>query len=236
MHAVLRRWARPGMLEMDPDCTAEREAATLARLERTPVPAPRVLAADPEARHCDVPALLLELLPGAPPPPSADVEPAAELLAEIHQVDPAGLPPFRRYYEVPPTPLPWLPRTATWERLYEVAREPLAGGRPAFVHRDFHLGNTLWSGARITGIVDWNQASAAPAAADLGHMRWNLAAARGPRVADRFEAAYRAITGRDHDPRWDVISLVDVLPELERIGARRLERLTRYAEGVLARI
>ncbi|MEX2459365.1 MAG: phosphotransferase [Actinomycetota bacterium] len=233
---VLRRWARPGMLEMDPNCTAGREAVTLARLEPTPVPAPRVLAADPEARHCDVPALLLELLPGTPPAPSAPVDPAAERLAEIHQVDPTGLPPFRRYHAVPATPLPWLPRSATWDRVYEAAAGPLPGGPRTFVHRDFHLGNTLWSDGRITGIVDWNQASAAPPSADLGHMRWNLAAARGPRLADRFEEAYRSITGRDHDLRWDLVSLVDVLPELEGIGVRRLDRLTRYAEGLLARL
>jgi aminoglycoside phosphotransferase (APT) family kinase protein len=232
---VLRRWAHPA-LRHDPDCTAAREAEVLRRLETTSIPAPRVLALDADAEHCDVPALLVSLLPGGPPGPAPPVAPMAELLARIHEVDPSGTPPFRRYYPVPRRPGPWLPRSNTWARVFELANEPLPPGEPTFIHRDYHPGNTLWLGGRISGIVDWAQTSLAPASADLGHMRWNLAAARGPGVADRFEAAYRAVTGRDHDPRWDLVSLVDVLPELEGIGARRLERLTRYAGSVLARI
>ena len=64
---VLRRWARPGWADEDPDFTAAREAAILEPLAPTPVPAPALVAADPDAAVCDVPALLLARLPGAPP-------------------------------------------------------------------------------------------------------------------------------------------------------------------------
>jgi hypothetical protein len=66
---VLRRWARPGWDVEDPDFTAAREAAILELLEPTPVPAPALVAADPDAAACDVPALLLDRLPRRPARP-----------------------------------------------------------------------------------------------------------------------------------------------------------------------
>ena len=84
---VLRRWARPGWAEEDPDFSAAREAAILDLLTPTPVPAPTVVAADPDADACDVPALLLTLLPGHPPDPGADLDRLVEGLA-------AALPPI----------------------------------------------------------------------------------------------------------------------------------------------
>ena len=63
---VLRRWARPGWEADDPDLTAAREALVLERLAGTPVPAPELVAADPDAAACDVPALLITRVPGAP--------------------------------------------------------------------------------------------------------------------------------------------------------------------------
>ena len=71
---VLRRWARPGWDEDDPDFTAAREAAILGLLEPTPVPAPALVAADPDAAACDVPALLLDRLPGGPPDLAGDLD------------------------------------------------------------------------------------------------------------------------------------------------------------------
>src|SRR6266498_2936283 len=55
---VLRRWARLGWEQEDRDFTAEREAAVLELLAESPVPAPRIVAADPEGAVCDVPTLL----------------------------------------------------------------------------------------------------------------------------------------------------------------------------------
>jgi aminoglycoside phosphotransferase (APT) family kinase protein len=63
---VLRRWARPGWDLDDPDYTAQREATVLELLGPSAVPAPKVVAADPEGTACDVPALLLTRLPAMP--------------------------------------------------------------------------------------------------------------------------------------------------------------------------
>ena len=51
----------------DPDYTVDREVRVLGLLVATPVPAPLVVAADPDGSRCDVPAILLTRLTGHPP-------------------------------------------------------------------------------------------------------------------------------------------------------------------------
>jgi aminoglycoside phosphotransferase (APT) family kinase protein len=239
---VLRRWARPGWDDEDPDFTAARESAILELLAPTPVPAPALVAADPDAAACDVPALLLGRLPGGPPDLHADpatlVAGLAAALPPIHAVAvgsaggaagsggsgqpgrPLAPPPTRvvplyhRFYEpetlVPPA---WSTWPGLWEQAFAVAAGPPPDDLACFIHRDYHPGNTLWSGGRLTGVVDWIGGSWGPPSVDLGHMRVNLAADLGLAVADRFLAAHRALTGFDHHPWWDVASAVDVAPE-----------------------
>jgi aminoglycoside phosphotransferase (APT) family kinase protein len=222
---VLRRWARPGWDEEDSDFTAAREAAILELLAPTPVPAPAVVAADPDATVCDVPALLLTMLPGGPPDLGGDpgplVEGVAAALPPIHAVAVPSTgqgtwvaPGYRRFYD-PRTLAPpaWSARPGLWRRAFEVAAGPPPDERACLVHRDYHPGNTLWAGGRLVGVVDWIGGSWGPPSVDLGHMRVNLAAELGLAVADRFLAAHRALTGFDHHPWWDVASAVDVASE-----------------------
>jgi aminoglycoside phosphotransferase (APT) family kinase protein len=243
---VLRRWARPGWDEEDPDFTAAREAAILDLLAPTPVPAPTVVAADPDAAACDVPALLLTLLPGGPPDLDADpgrlVEGLAAALAPIHAVAVPGraVPAYRRFYEpgrlVPPG---WSARPELWARAFEVAAGPPPAGPPCFIHRDYHPGNTLWERGRLTGVVDWTGGSWGPPSVDLGHMRVNLASDLGLELADRFLAAHRALTGFDHHPWWDVACAVDLVPELASPGPPPepwLERLEDLVAAALSRL
>src|SRR3954464_8900050 len=61
----LRRWARPRWGGGAPAPPAARGVGWRGRLGATPVPAPELVAADPDAAACDVPALLLTRLPGA---------------------------------------------------------------------------------------------------------------------------------------------------------------------------
>ena len=221
---VLRRWARPGWDEEDPDFTAAREAAVLELLAPTPVPAPALVAADPDAEICDVPALLETRLPGGPPDLGGDPGPLVEGLAAalppIHAVAVPGagsgpVPPYHRFHEpeglVPPA---WSARPDLWARAFAVAAGPPPAGRPCFIHRDYHPANTLWTGGRLTGVVDWVGGSWGPPSVDLGHMRVNLAWDLDLAVADRFLAAHRDLTGFDHHPYWDVACAVDVVPEL----------------------
>jgi aminoglycoside phosphotransferase (APT) family kinase protein len=222
---VLRRWARPGWDVEDPDFTAAREAAILDLLAPTPVPAPELVAADPDAAACDVPALLITRLPGGPPDPHADpaalLDGLAAALPIIHAVAvPAGVvPAYHRFYEperlVPPG---WSARPGLWARAFEVAAGPPPPTESRFIHRDYHPGNTLWAEGRLVGVVDWVGGSWGPPSVDLGHMRLNLAWELGPEAADQFLAAHRALTGLDHHPFWDVACVVDVVGELDSPG------------------
>jgi hypothetical protein len=74
------------------------------------------------------------------------------------------------------------------------------------IHRDFHPENALWSRGRLTGIVDWTQASWGPPGLDLGHMRWNLVLDGGQPIADQFLARYQALTGTSLDDQPPGIS------------------------------
>ena len=99
---VLRRWARPGWQDDDPDYTVEREVGVLGLLRLSPVLAPEVIAADPGGADCDVPAILLTRLPGHSPR-LADVavegslRQLAEALAQIHNISAADGPELASY-------------------------------------------------------------------------------------------------------------------------------------------
>jgi aminoglycoside phosphotransferase (APT) family kinase protein len=206
---VLRRWARPGWEVDDSDLTAAREAGVLARLADTPVPAPEVVAADPDATECDVPALLITRVPGAPFSGRPPLGPLVAALAEIHAVDPDGMEPYRRYYEPERLTIPpWAHDRDVWERAIALAHDDPPALPERFIHRDFHPGNTLWEGVALSGIVDWTTGSRGPIAVDLGHLRWNLAMDYGQRIADAV------LPHPEHHPYYDVITALDVAPWL----------------------
>jgi hypothetical protein len=207
---VLRRWARPGWADADPDLDAAREAAVLRRLADTDVPAPELVACDPAADACDVPALLITRLPGEPPEGRAPLGPLLGALRAIHAVEPTGIPPYRRYYEsarlrVPP----WAGDRSIWERAIALFAAPAPSLPDRFIHRDFHPGNTLWEGAVLTGVVDWTSGSRGPAAVDLGHLRLNLVLEYGHRTADAV------LPHPEHHPYYDIVCTLDALPDLE---------------------
>jgi aminoglycoside phosphotransferase (APT) family kinase protein len=206
---VLRRWARADWEVEDPDLTAAREAVVLERLAGSEVPAPELVAADPEAADCDVPALLITRLPGAPFTGRPPLGRLVDVLAHIHALDPDGIPPYRRYYQpdrlrVPP----WASNRRVWEDAIALAHEPAPELPERFIHRDFHPGNTLWEGAELTGVIDWTTGSRGPAAVDLGHLRWNLVVDYGQRVADAV------LPHDEHHPYYDVVTALDVLDDL----------------------
>ena len=247
---VLRRWARPGWEISDLDFTARREATVLELLAHSDVPAPVLVAADPDAVVCDVPALLLARLPGHPPRPPLEMasflNQLAAALPAVHRVDGRAarvVPAYRRYYDparlAPPA---WSRRKPLWDRALQVASGPVPASAQCFIHRDYHPGNTLWSRGGMTGIVDWTSASFGPPSIDTAHMRWNLAVAYGVAAADEFLAAHQAVADPafEHNPYWDVVAVVDVLPEIDKPGGagphvRDTDAYEEYLSSVLAR-
>ncbi|RFS86225.1 aminoglycoside phosphotransferase family protein [Actinomadura spongiicola] len=222
---VLRRWTyrepvsarRPHGSEFSP----EREIAALALLAGCEIPTPALVAADPAGAYCDVPALLITRLGGHPPRPSPDDLPEyliqlAAALLPVHALNGAStMPPYvphnRLEVRLPPR---HALRPGLWERAYEVAARPAPEAPVRFVHRDYHADNTLWSFGKLTGVVDWSDASSGPVAIDIARMRRGLALRYGPSVADHFLATFDQVSGGyPHDPYWDVRSLLDLLPE-----------------------
>jgi aminoglycoside phosphotransferase (APT) family kinase protein len=208
------------------------------------VPAPRLLDADLDARECDVPALLLTRAPGttltAPDDMRGFLDQLAAALPAIHAVDPERaartVPPYRPYYNADSLRIPaWTRAPSAWERAIDLAAVPRPTGPAAFIHRDYHPGNTLWVAGRLTAIVDWTSASWGPPAVDVAHMRANLAMSHGVEAADEFLEAYRAVAGPyAYDPYWDLRVAVDFLPELTPGARPEFERLDEFVTRAAA--
>ncbi|MWA03722.1 phosphotransferase [Actinomadura sp. LD22] len=227
---VLRRWtgrdsgldAGPGRRSYgDTEFSPEREIAALALLAGCEIPTPELVAADPSGAHCDVPALLISRLTGHPPRPSPDDLPEyliqlAAALLPVHALNGAStMPPYVPYNRLDQRlPPKHALRPQLWERAFEVAAGPAPDAPARFVHRDYHPDNTLWSYGKLTGVVDWSDASSGPVAVDVARMRRGLALRYGVPVADRFLASFDQVSGGyEHHPYWDVRCLLDLLPE-----------------------
>ena len=223
---MLRRYVREDWLAREPDL-AEREAEVLDLLAATPVAAPDLVAVDPDAGACDVPAVLMTWLPGRPVTAGEArsargldswLERLAAPLLDIHAVtvpERLGVRPYRPYYlDDDLRPPPWTTRPALWDRAIVVHRGPAPQGPTGLIHRDYHPGNVLWTGDAVTGVVDWAVASRGLPEADVGHCRLNLFGLAGPEAADRFLARWQTLAGRTgYHPYWDVVAAVGSAPE-----------------------
>jgi aminoglycoside phosphotransferase (APT) family kinase protein len=215
-------------------------------LADTAVPAPRLYAADLDAKVCDVPALLETWLDGDPDwnpaEPATYLRRTAAALVTIHSVAvPAGttLPKYAPYYdasmmESPPNSK----RPDLWKRVREALRSMPAETKATFIHRDFHPGNILWNGAEVTGVVDWATAAIGPPGIDLARMRLNLALQNGRDATDGFVDAYIAEGGdaSARDPYWDLLDAADFAVDFVASAEQASEKLARfeeYVEGVL---
>lgn len=86
------------------------------------------------------------------------------------------------------------------------------GGPPVFIHRDFHQGNVLLLGERVTGIVDWVHGCAGSAWADVAHLRANLFNFVGAEAADYAAAEFARRNPQlpPYHPYWDIATLVSM--------------------------
>ena len=196
------------------------------------VPPASLRWAEEQAGARIVAALLITRVPGAPIVGRPPLGPLVTVLAEVHAVDPEGIPPYRRYYEperlaVPP----WAADRGVWERAIALAHDEPPGLPDRFIHRDYHPGNTLWEGAELTGIVDWTTGSRGPGAVDLGHLRWNLVVDHGQRVADAL------LPHPEHNPYYDVVTALDVIDQLDPTTPHaELLRLEEHVARALAEL
>ncbi len=221
LELVLRRFVRLDWLAEEPD-TAAREAQALELLADVDLPTPRLVAVDPDGSHAGAPSVLMARLPGGvewdPPAVEEFLRALAEPLPVIHSVRVAPgvrLPGYRPYPLRIRRPPAWAARADVWERAFDVIDGSFPGHERSFVHRDYHPGNVLWERGRVTGIVDWVNASIGSPWADVGHCRVNIASELGQEAADRFLDLYRAVSGRtdDYHPYWDISAAIGGLDE-----------------------
>lgn len=214
---VLRRYVRDDWLAREPDL-AEREARILRLLGSSPIPTPGLVAVDATGAQAGVPAVLMTVLPGHVEWDRIGQEPwlrqLAELLPVLHSTpvpDGSGIRPYQPSYTADEIkPPPWTRHPKAWQRAIQIYQEPPGTAERALIHRDYHPGNVLWSRGRISGLVDWPNASLGSPEADVGHCRANLL---GPdtATADRFLALYQDASARStYHPYWDIAAAVDL--------------------------
>lgn len=189
----------------DGDAAPEHEVGVLARLGSLGDLAPRLVAYGDGL-------VVTTRVPGGPPSPAADLVAAgAELgrtLSRIHALDGSGL---REEPSAPPPstgPLGAAARRA-WPGL------DLSGG--VLTHWDFWSGNALWTGGRLTGVVDWSGARSAPRGVDVAWCRLDLVLMGSYAAADALLAAYRAASGRTlaDIAAWDLQAAALAEPQVE---------------------
>jgi aminoglycoside phosphotransferase (APT) family kinase protein len=240
---VLRRFVRLDWLAEEPD-TATREAEALEVLHEVDLPTPRLVAVDADGSVAGAPSVLMTRLPGRvawdPPVVEGFLRALAEPLPVIHSVDVAAAPPLPAYQPYPlrmRRPPVWASHPDVWERAFDALEADRPGGdEPLFIHRDYHPGNVLWHDGRVSGIVDWVNASIGSPWADVGHCRVNIASELGPAAADRFLDLYRAASGRtdEYDPYWDISAAIGGLDEDADTQASRADE--QFLAAAVARL
>ncbi|MFF7266424.1 phosphotransferase family protein [Streptomyces sp. NPDC008159] len=261
---VLRSFVKPFFVR-HAEGLLSREANVLRLLGGTGVSGAAPVAVDPAGEHCDHPSLLMTLLPGSVRLDGADVDRRTELLARqlltIHRLAVAEDQRPRAYqaWTSPErvSPPDGTRRPELWRAAVDVIRREPPDHRPCFLHRDFHPGNVLFTGdgdaLRVSGVVDWVEASWGPADLDVAHCSTALAllygVPEGMRFADRYTAAGGRLAG---DPAshlyWRLLDALAFAPDAEKVavpwrevGRRDLTpavlttRLETYLEALFAR-
>ncbi|MDH6449443.1 pimeloyl-ACP methyl ester carboxylesterase/aminoglycoside phosphotransferase (APT) family kinase protein [Streptomyces sp. SAI-149] len=226
---VLRSFVKPFFRHHAPGLLG-REASVLALLAAVDgVPAPRLVAVDPTAEHCDHPSLLMSRLPGRVRVDEEDMEERLDLLAaqlvRIHRAVPEERPRTYQAWTGPERvrgvhgPL--------WERAVDVLRRDPPPYEGCFLHRDFHPGNVLFTGAgaglRVSGVVDWVETSWGPADLDVAHCSTALALLHGPEHGLAFRQRYEAHGGRrladgpDH-LYWRLLDALAYCPDAAKLA------------------
>ncbi|MEV6498034.1 alpha/beta fold hydrolase [Streptomyces prunicolor] len=256
---VQRTFVKPFFRHHGPGLLA-REASVLALLAgQEGVPAPELVAVDATAEHCDHPTLLMSALPGRVRVDADDLDRRLDLLAaqlvRVHGVVPDERP--RTYQAWTSAERVRTPDGALWERAVDVIRRDPPPYEGRFLHRDFHPGNVLFTGAgpelRITGVVDWVETSWGPADLDVAHCSTALALLHGPEHGLHFRERYEVHGGGQlaDDPDhlyWRLLDALHYCPDAAKLAGpwRDLgrddltsevlaERLEAYVDGLLRR-
>jgi aminoglycoside phosphotransferase (APT) family kinase protein len=239
---VLRRWD-----DHHPGAALAQEARILRLLERTDIPAPRLLGVSDGLETGGTPAVLMTRIPGrldlSPKDPRSWLQQMAEMLARIQDLD-LDFPGHQPSCRPDPTEIPeWVEQPEVWRAALTLLQEPPPEDRLTFTHADFQHFNLLWSRGRLTGVVDWAFPAVASPDLDVGHCRLNLTILFGAEFAEGFWSAYESAAGRRVQPWWDLHRLTGYSPEWQSFIPRQVagrvpvdvSGMTRRVEDAMAR-
>ena len=232
-----------------------KEAAVLRALAAVPLdaPVPVVVGVDATGTEAGAPALLTERLPGRTPSmrllhrPST-IATLGETLAAIHAASARGdltddpvlaaiVPPYAPFGSLDDAVIPSRTRRpAIWRSALAEAAATPPRTPVVLMHRDFHAWNTLWAGDRLTAVVDWTSASFGPPAADLAHLRVDLATDVSVEAAVTAREAYLRAGGDATGARFHQLRTVfDYLTDTsaDDLPGDAVERLDEFLAVVL---
>ena len=128
-------------------------------------------------------------------------------------------------------------RPDIWRKAIALVAEEHPPTRTCFIHRDYQHFNLLWSRDRLSGVIDWVEASVGPPDVDVGHCRLNLTVLFSADTAERFRQMYEAEAGREVDPWWDIQSLLPFGPEWKRFLPIQIDgRAPLDVDGMMSRM
>jgi aminoglycoside phosphotransferase (APT) family kinase protein len=218
---LVLRWADPARWGSIGHEHARREALACQLLVDSDVLVPAVVASDLDGTAAGGPAILLTWRKGQSrldPLSPAAVDALARAAVAIHrQPVPAGsrLPMRHRGSDDPQVPQ-WTSRPQLWRKAIEIFHSEVPATAYGLLHRDFHLGNLLWDGDIVTGVIDWAETSWGPAELDVAHICADFAMMHAVTASASFCDAYLRAGGR-RDPDafrfWSVRDVLGFLPD-----------------------
>jgi aminoglycoside phosphotransferase (APT) family kinase protein len=220
------------------------EARGCRLLEGSSLPVPRLIGSDPDGSRTGDYANLTTWLPGRVRlgPLSLDaIDELAKIAVIIHGTPVENDLRPRPYEFWTPDDLQvpsWTSRPELWRRAIAIFNEGPPPTRHGLVHRDFHPGNILWEGDRITGVIDWAETSWGPPDLDVTHSRANFAMLHDFDSAEAFSHCYRwhgGILDDDHDAEmfWAVSDILGFLPDPTQIITALIHHRTDLPDQVV---
>ena len=109
------------------------------------------------------------------------------------------------------TPQPLL--IAAQERIATIAPDDPIG----FVHGDLWSGNTLWRGAELAAVIDWDCAGLGAAGVDLGRLRCDAAMCYGLNASDQVLNGWETEAGRPAESvaYRDAVAALSTPPDID---------------------
>lgn len=211
---VKPRWA-------DPPVAVEADVLRALQSAKLPFSVPAPIAHDPAAKFSDLPAILLTRARGQIALSLDDwqsrVQALGRALAALHAANvpcPMSVEDYevgrkRREKQVPDGV-----DAPDWSRVWEIVLSREWSGH-ALIHGDYHIGNALFEGAEVTGIIDWTTARRGPPEFDVSYCRMDLSLVLGETAPDILAAAYEDARGaplRDV-ALWDLAASVQAYPD-----------------------